>query len=136
MNSYEDIINLVHYVSKRHPRMRLDSRAAQFASFAALTGYEDEIMEVGRETNKKIILSDDEREVINSKILDIKENIRDRILVKITYFVRDLYKEGGDYYVICGVVKRIDEYNQVIIMDDKMKILMEDVIDIERIKFD
>jgi len=89
MNSYEDIINLVHYVSKRHPRMRLDSRAAQFASFAALTGYEDEIMEVGRETNKKIILSDDEREVINSKILDIKENIRDRILVKITYFVMD-----------------------------------------------
>lgn len=48
-DNYEDIINLPHPVSKRHPRMSMEARAAQFAPFAALTGYEDAI----KETTKK-----------------------------------------------------------------------------------
>ena len=43
--NYEDIINLPHHVSKRHPQMPMWNRAAQFAPFAALTGYEDAIKE-------------------------------------------------------------------------------------------
>ena len=43
ISDYDDIINLPHYEPKHHPRMSMWSRAAQFAPFAALTGYEDAI---------------------------------------------------------------------------------------------
>lgn len=43
MDNYEDIINLPHHISKTHSRLSVEQRAAQFAPFAALTGYEDEI---------------------------------------------------------------------------------------------
>ena len=46
MENYEDIINMPHHVSKKHPRLSMDKRAAQFTPFAALTGYEEEIEEV------------------------------------------------------------------------------------------
>lgn len=45
---YDDIINLPHHVSPRHPRMSLQARAAQFAPFSALTGYSDEIEKSAR----------------------------------------------------------------------------------------
>ena len=45
-NEYDDIINLPHHVSKRHPQMSMWSRAAQFAPFSALTGYEDAIQDI------------------------------------------------------------------------------------------
>ena len=53
-DSYSDIINLSHYVSKKRPRMSIEQRSAQFAPFSALTGYEEEIEEAGREFVKKM----------------------------------------------------------------------------------
>jgi len=131
MSKYEDIINLEHYESNKHPRMSMVNRAAQFAPFAALTGYNDAVLEVGRITDKRIILSEDEIEIINDKIRKIKENINDQVKVKITYFVADLYKDGGRYEIIEGIIKRIDEGRQLIILKDKKEIKMSDVIDIE-----
>ncbi|MGN0188285.1 MAG: hypothetical protein ACI395_02095 [Candidatus Cryptobacteroides sp.] len=49
MGRYDDIINMEHHTSKRHPKMPLSDRAAQFAPFAALTGYEDMIERTGAE---------------------------------------------------------------------------------------
>ena len=45
MSYYDDIFNLPHHVSTKHPRMSMYNRAAQFSSFAALTGYEKAIEE-------------------------------------------------------------------------------------------
>ena len=45
MSPYSDIINLEHPTSKKHPRMHMMQRAAQFAPFAALSGYDDAIEE-------------------------------------------------------------------------------------------
>ena len=53
-NKYDDIINLSHHISTKHPQMSLEARAAQFAPFAALTGYEDEIAKVEKLVNEKI----------------------------------------------------------------------------------
>lgn len=130
MNKYEDIINMEHYEPKKHMRMGMTNRAAQFAPFAALTGYEDAVRETGRITEKRIILSEDEIEVVNAKIKMIKENINNQVKVKITYFVADCYKDGGNYEIIEGVVKRIDEGRQVIILKDKKEIKMSDIIEI------
>ena len=46
---YADIIDMPHHVSKRHPQMSMWNRAAQFAPFAALTGYEDAIKDSAQE---------------------------------------------------------------------------------------
>ena len=51
---YEDIINMPHHVSKKHPQMSLEARSAQFAPFSALIGYEEAVEEMARlTTNKK-----------------------------------------------------------------------------------
>ena len=56
MGKYDDIINLPHHVSKKHPRLSMEQRAAQFAPFAALTGYEDEVEETVRLREEQIEL--------------------------------------------------------------------------------
>ena len=52
MSNYDDIINLPHHVSKRHPQMSMWNRAAQFAPFASLTGYEESIRQSAQENEK------------------------------------------------------------------------------------
>ena len=56
IDKYEDIINLPHHESKKHPKLSREQRAAQFAPFAALTGYGDAVNEVARYTETKINL--------------------------------------------------------------------------------
>ena len=53
MDNYEDIINLPHHVSKIHSKMSLEERAAQFAPFAALTGYGDAVQETVKINEKE-----------------------------------------------------------------------------------
>ena len=53
-NSYEDIINLPHHVSKKRPQMEIINRAAQFSPFAALKGYEDAIEEKQKFAEKNV----------------------------------------------------------------------------------
>lgn len=130
MNKYQKIINLNHY-EPHHPRMSILKRAAQFAPFAALTGYEEALAETSRLTNQKIILSEDEWTEINQKITTIAKNLQNKPLVKITYFVPDQLKNGGEYQIITKIIKRIDEQNQLIITIDKQKILITDIIDLE-----
>ena len=62
---YDDIINLLHPTSKNHPRMSRQNRAAQFSPFAALTGYDEEIREMARQTEKKKLFSEDQWDVLN-----------------------------------------------------------------------
>lgn len=53
MENYDDIINLPHHVSKKHPRLSMKQRAAQFAPFAALAGYEEAVNEVAMMVDSK-----------------------------------------------------------------------------------
>lgn len=109
MNKYEDIINLPHHVSKTRKPMSLYNRAAQFAPFAALTGYDDAIKETSRITEQRIELSEELKNMLNQKIKLISENIKLQPKVSITYFVPDNKKSGGVYKTISGNVRRIDE---------------------------
>lgn len=129
MNKYDDIICLPHHISKYYPRMSLEQRSAQFAPFDALEGYSDEVKETERLTSKRIILDEEAKEIINSK-LNIIKNFSD-IEVTITYFVKDDKKEGGCYKNKNGYVKKIDIYNQVIVMLDNTKIPINEIIDIK-----
>lgn len=131
MKDYCDIINLPHHVSKNRPQMSMHDRAAQFAPFAALTGYDDAVKETARQTNQKIELLDEQVAILNEKILLLNEKIKDNPEITITYFILDKKKEGGAYITIKGIVKKIDEYNKLITMQNDRKIKMDDIFDIQ-----
>lgn len=130
MSKYDDIIHLPHPTSKKHPRMSLYDRAAQFSPFAALTGHEDAIQETARLTERKRELSEEQRMRLNEKLVIIKEQISLRKPVFITYFVPDQIKEGGSYVTHQGIVKKIKEFEHLLIMEDKTEILMENIEEI------
>jgi len=131
-SKYEDIINLPHHVSKKYPQMSLEARSAQFAPFAALTGYDAAVKETARLTSEKIEIDEDLKIIIDEKIQEIKRNLSLNINqnVSITYFVPDERKSGGRYISKEGNVKKIDEYRQVIILEDKTEISVDKIIEI------
>lgn len=127
---YDDIINLPHHVSKKHPQMGVVARSAQFAPFAALTGYEDEVKETARLTDSKKDIDEEQKQVLDRKLQLIKQKIHTKPEVTITYFIPDLKKDGGEYVTVTGNIRKIDEFNQLIIMQDETEIYIEDVIEI------
>ena len=129
-NKYDDIINLPHHISPDRPRMSMHDRAAQFSPFAALTGYGDAVAETARLTDTKTELDDDAKYVLNEKLRLIKEQLPDCPAVQIIYFKADKSKAGGEYVSKTGSVKRIDEYQAVVVMTDKTKIPVNDIAEI------
>ena len=130
-NNYDAIIDLPHHVSATRPQMSMMDRAAQFSPFAALTGYDAAIKETARLTDQKIDLDDYEKEEINDKIQLITEHLGEDFEVVITYFQPDSRKAGGAYVDAVGIVKKIDEYDRVIILQDGKKIPIDDILDID-----
>ena len=129
MNKYKDIINMPHHISKNHPQMSLEARAAQFAPFAALTGYSEKINETTRITYKKIKLSEQEQEVIDRRLHLINKKLKEKPEVIVTYFIKDKNKVGGAYITKTGIVTKIDLYLKCIYLS-KLKIYFEDILDI------
>ena len=125
---YDDIINLPHYQSKKRAHMSLEDRAAQFASFAALTGHEEAIEETARLTEKKIVLDEAAKEAISEKLFEISQSLDKKWNVSITYFKPDRFKEGGAYLTDIGVVKTIDEVEKIVVMDNGMRVEIEGII--------
>lgn len=137
---YGDIIDHPHWESPTHPPMSLYDRAAQFAPFAALTGYEDMIGEEARLVDNKIELSDEELTELNRKLSQISEKISQgfRPVTTITYFVSDPLKPGGLYETTTEKVRRVDAISEKIQLDRKvttagsyMEIRIEDILDIQ-----
>ena len=129
---YDDIINLPHHTSTKHPRMTRTARAAQFAPFAALTGLDDEMEETARLTDKKIILDEEQKQVINRELLFIKNNPQRDIPVIITFFKSDGRKEGGAYIEKEVRIKKIDEINRKLILSDYSEIEIDDLFSVKR----
>ena len=111
--------------------MSIADRAAQFAPFAALTGFGAIIKETARLTDKKIELEEGEKEILDEKIKILKSKINENPIITITFFEKDLLKEGGKYIKLTGSLKKIDEYTQEIIMLDNSKINIQDISEIE-----
>lgn len=129
-HKYDDIIHMPHHVSTKHPRMSIENRAAQFAPFAALTGYEDAVKETAREVDTRIEIDEEQKNILDSKIQMIIEQLTNRPVVTFTYFIPDLTKDGGEYISVAGIVKKFDTYNQTILLEDDTEIPVNEVIDI------
>lgn len=130
MGKYDDIINLPHHVSKKHPRLSMKQRAAQFAPFAALTGFGDAINETSRITENRIELDDEEKLEIDNILQKLINKISNKPKVTITYFIPDLRKTGGEYKTKIGNLKKIDECRQLLVLEDKTEIPIKEIIEI------
>ena len=130
-HQYDDIINLPHYVSPTRPRMSMIDRAAQFSPFAALTGYDAAIKETGRLTDERIELSEESRATLDRKQQLLMDNLADRPEVSLTYFVPDERKSGGAYVTVTGQVKKVDDYQRLLLLTDGTKIPLDDILDLE-----
>lgn len=133
---YDDIIMLPHPVSKKHMPMSIYNRAAQFAPFAALTGYEDAVHETARRTDSKIILDEDAKDILDKKMLWIQEHIEEKPEVQLTYFVADEKKEGGTYMTLKGHIAKIKSYEQSVLLQEGEQIAIADITDIQGEIFD
>ncbi len=130
MDNYDDIINLERPVNIVHKPMSRHDRAAQFAPFAALTGYDSAINETARLTDSKIELSEEELRELGEKIMLLDRMSNDKPLADFVYFVPDLRKEGGSYVTVTGNVRKIDDFERVVIFTDGRKINLDDIFSI------
>ena len=128
---YDDIIHLPHRVSAVHPPMDVADRAAQFSPFAALTGHDAAIHEAARLTDQKMELDENRKAILNEKINVLIGKLREHPAVTITRFVPDDKKDGGYYTSINGMIRKIDEYEGMIVLMDETRIPLDDVIEIE-----
>ena len=124
---YDDIINLPHHVSSKRAPMTMIDRAAQFSPFAALTGYDAAIQETGRLTEGYIHLDDSSKVLINDRLKLIQKSLNSPPEITVTYFEPDERKSGGAYISVTGTVKKIDEYQQTVILSDGFEIPFEDI---------
>lgn len=125
---YDDIIDLPHHVSERHPQMPMIDRAAQFSPFAALTGYDAAIVETARLTDRKRELSEDQKQEINRELKALQARIRTDPAVTVVYFEADGRKAGGAYRTVTGSAKKVDEYLGVLELMDGTAIPFQDIL--------
>ena len=128
--NYEDIINLPHHISKKHRPMPREARAAQFAPFAALTGYESDVNEAARYTGKRREIGEYETERLNRRINEIRDGIHGNTEVIIAYFKPDEKKTGGEYLNIGGRVRKIDDYGRTLTLTSGALIPLDDISEI------
>ena len=131
MGRYDDIIDLPHHVSTTHHRMSMLERAAQFQPFRALTGYEDAVRETARLTDDQVELTEDEKALLDGKLQRLADNLASHPLVTVTYFQPDKKKSGGEYVTTTGQLKKIDDYEGVLILLGGERVIIEDILDIQ-----
>lgn len=132
---YNDILNMSYpnpEIEKDFPDKIL--RAAQFAPFAALTGYDEAVEETARLTDSKLELDEYQKAELNDRLQFLNNSEEDEA-VSITYFVPDKRKSGGAYITKKGIVLKIRDYEKDIIMNDGTEIPIDDIIAIEGNQF-
>ena len=127
---YDDIIDLPHPVSRKHPQMAREDRAAQFAPFAALTGYEAAVKETERLTEEKIQLSEEEKNALDQTLQAILQQPGPGVEITVTWFIPDTKKSGGSYRTAAGIIKKADAFEQCILLQDGTRIPMDDILEI------
>ena len=124
---YDDIIDLPHPTSERHPRMPMANRAAQFSPFAALSGYDDAVRETARLTDRKAELTEEEQSILDAKLQQLAPGEN----AAITFFQPDAKKQGGAYLTVTGAIKKFDRYAHEIMMTDGCRISIDDILEIQ-----
>lgn len=128
---YDDMIDLPHPTSKKHPRMSIRDRAAIFSPFAALSGHGAAIAETARLTDPRMELDEDTKAELDRRQAMLLEHIEEQPEVTVTWFQPDERKEGGAYLTVTGRLKKLDKIRRVLVLTDGTKILLANVVELE-----
>ncbi len=129
-DKYRSIIHLTHRPPEGRKHMSNYDRAAQFAPFAALTGYEDAVLETARLTDARPELAEDEKREIDSYLKILKEGISAHPRAGVTYFVPDNRKAGGKLVDKVAPAAGIDEEEGAIVFEDGSRVMFRDIVSI------
>ncbi len=130
MSKYEDMWDMPHPVSRKHPQMSLYDRAAQFSPFAALTGHEAAIQEEARLTEAKVELDESEKEQLNEILQELLVQYDGHPEVTVTYFQPDEKKEGGSYVTVNGRIRKLDMFRRILQMDGGQSVELDQIIQV------
>ena len=130
VSKYEDIMEHPRHVSNARAQMPVSDRAAQFSPFAALTGYDAAIKEMRRLTDERIELDEGSKMLLDGRLQEVKNHIKEQPEVTVTYFRPDAKKSGGAYVTVTKNVKKINEYERLIIFMDGSFIPIDQIYDI------
>ena len=130
-DNYYDIKQFSRPHYDDYPQMSISDRAAQFSPFAALTGYDAAVDETARYTEIREELTEDEVNKLNDDLNRLLDMLDERPEIRVTYFVPDKRKSGGSYKTKIGIVKKIDEYQKILVLEDGCRIPLEDISEIE-----
>ena len=133
MSKNDDIINLPHHQSTKHPKMPVLDRAAQFLP---LSGYDADVKEASRLTTEMPELSEDRKKELNDRLQILRKQTTPKSEVTITYFVPDARKEGGSYCTLLGTIKKLDEQKHQIVMENGTIIPINSIYEIQSRIFD
>ena len=125
MGSYDDIIHLPHHRSQTHAPMPLQDRAAQFAPFAALTGYGTALQETARLTEQRAELTESEKADLDRRLQLLSDHLAAQPEITVTYFRPDERKDGGAYVTVTDIVKKIDPYERVLVLQNGLCIAID-----------
>ena len=125
---YDDMLHLPHHVSKKHPQMSAQDRAAQFSPFAALTGYDAAVQETARLTDRRIELDEGEKAAIDQRLTLVQDRLPEPTEVTITYFLPDKRKAGGAYVSVTGTVKKLDDYERTVVLCDGTSVPIDNIL--------
>ena len=128
---YTDLLDLPHPTSSRHPRMARRDRAAQFAPFSALTGYDDAIDETARLTDVQGELTEEMREELDRRQQLLLAHVDRRLLVAVTYFLPDARKAGGSYRIVKGILSGVDEQARVLMLENGHRIPLDRIYELD-----
>ena len=126
---YDNIINLPHHVSTTRKHMSRHDRAAQFAPFAALVGYDDAVAETARLTTSRPELDEQEQKELDTCLRYLADHLNETPIVKIKYFIPDASKSGGAIVEFNGIVRKFA--NGVIFTADSETICLKDITSID-----
>ena len=133
MSRYDDIINLPHHVSPTRQRMSMHDRAAQFAPFAALVGYDDAVAETARLTESRPDLDEQEQQALNARLCALADHIQEHPDVRIRYYVPDALKSGGAIIEICDQAVKISAETGLLTLANKRTVEISSIVEIELI---
>lgn len=132
---YDDILRLPHHVSASRKPMAITARAAQFAPFAALSGYDAEVQEAGRLTDRPIEPDEYEKEAMNARLQLLTRHLREKWVVSLVFFQPDERKAGGAYVTRTGTVKKLYETERLLTLTDGTVIPLDDLIALDGEEF-
>lgn len=135
-DNYDDMLDMPHHVSKVHPQMTMQQRAAQFSPFAALSGHGEAVQEAQRLTDDKLDLDERQKIELDEKLQILLQHLKEQPKLHIVYFIPDDKKAGGEYVSKEGKTRKFDPYEKTLIMADGTKIAIDQISELNGELFD